>query len=71
VYNYFFKGCCPVEDSGNLPGWEYIKDAYRSTHPTPEQQEVSGLGDQFNPFAEPDVAVLNNEERWDKFFGVN
>ena len=67
-----FVGCGPVEDSGAIQGWEEVKSAFRARNPTRSQRErrrwareVSGLGDEFDPFREPDVIQMNYEGRWE------
>ena len=49
-----------------------MKSAFRARNPTPDQRErrrwagwVSGLGERYNPFTEPDVVVMNYEGRWE------
>jgi hypothetical protein len=63
-------GCGPVEDSGAIEGWEAVKSAFRAQNPTRKHRErqqwareVSGLGDKFDPFKEPDVIQMNYEGR--------
>jgi hypothetical protein len=77
--NSLYKiGCAPVEDCGSLPGWDYIKEIFRKQHPTEEERErinwakaVSGLGDNFNPLAEPKLEEMNFNERWQSFLADN
>ncbi|TFK33372.1 hypothetical protein BDQ12DRAFT_738798 [Crucibulum laeve] len=65
-------GCGPVEDSGGTTGWETVKSAFRAQNPRITQserrkwaREVSGLGDEFDPFKEPGVVQMNYEGRWE------
>lgn len=69
-----FLGCGPVEDCGGTTGWEDVKSAFRSQNPTPEQielknwaQNILGLGDDYTPFAEPNVTQMNYEGRWENY----
>ncbi|KAF8586921.1 hypothetical protein K439DRAFT_1631213 [Ramaria rubella] len=69
-------GCPPLEDAGGICGWDAIKEAFSSNEPTSEHEEriewaksVSILGDDFNPFAEVDIAQMNLEENWKQYLG--
>jgi hypothetical protein len=69
---FILSGCGPVEDCHGTTGWNDVKAAFRSPNLTAEQRSlvpwakaVSGLGDAFDPFAEPDVTVMNYEGRWE------
>jgi len=66
------SGCGPVEDCHGPLGWNDVKAGFRSPNATTHQRNlvpwakaVSGLGDRFDPFAEPDVKVMNYEGRWE------
>jgi hypothetical protein len=65
-------GCGPVEDCGSIEGWNDVKAAFRSSAPTVDQnhlqsgaKKVSGLGESYNPFAQPNITVMNYEGRWE------
>jgi hypothetical protein len=65
-------GCGPVEDCGSIEGWNNVKAAFRSSVPAADQndlrswaKEVSGLGESYDPFAEPNITVMNYEGRWE------
>lgn len=60
-----------MADSGGIEGWNEVKQAFRTRNPNAEQRskiswakECSFLGDRFDPFAEPDTAVTNQDGRW-------
>jgi len=68
----FCLGCGPVEDCHGPTGWNEVKAAFRSPSASAHQRglvpwakAVSGLGEAFDPFAEPDVKVMNYEGRWE------
>ena len=61
-----------MEDSGGIAGWNRLKRAFRAQDPSSElhdliswAKDASGLGDRFDPFAEPNITVMNYEGRWE------
>ncbi|KAH7928051.1 ribonuclease H-like protein [Leucogyrophana mollusca] len=66
-------GCGPVEDSGGVRGWDEVKRAFSTPNPNAElrerkrwAREVSGLGENFNPAAEPSIVSLNAPGMYDR-----
>ncbi|RDB18430.1 hypothetical protein Hypma_000346 [Hypsizygus marmoreus] len=70
-------GCAPVEDSGAIPGWERVKAAFSARNPSSGQRSrkdwarqttahySSDTQQDFDPFKDPDLTLLNDKRRWD------
>ena len=66
--------CGPLDDSGGVIGWEEVKTAFSSRHPSADERqrklwarEISPLGQAFDPSKAPNLELLNKDAFHDLF----